>query len=418
MAEPSHRVALVDAEGRPLRAPVDVPLPWPSARDLRDAVAAPDAVEVVPPWQADGVVTHLLSTSARDGAGSPWPVASDALGRRAAGGDGWPAWYLPGWRHQVDAWVSAVLAERGLTPTGPAEIVRWWSLSAVLRFPVSASDGAARDVWFKATCEGFHDEAAITAALAGVADAPIPAVLGVDTGRAWLVLADVPGAGEDASLDVALAAATAMARLQIRLIPQARTLPIPVRDADATIAALRAVVHGSVETPVMPPELVSGARLAEPRLAAMVRALDGVGIPSTLVHGDLHTGNVAGTPAHPLIFDWTDACLAHPYLDGRLLANSVVARREPGADPAALERAVRDAFTGPWRAAYPDLDHDLAWELSRDAEHVFEMISYEGIVRAQAPGSRWELGGVITEKLARLVDRGGSEAAAVVAPPA
>jgi aminoglycoside phosphotransferase (APT) family kinase protein len=36
---------------------------------------------------------------------------------------------------------------------------------------------------------------------------------------------------------------------------------------------------------------------------------------ASLVHGDLHLGNVAKGPGGPLIFDWTDACVAHPFLD-------------------------------------------------------------------------------------------------------
>lgn len=403
MAELSHRVALIDDGGRLLRGPLQTEDSWPSPSELRATVDAADAVEIVPAWQdVDGSAIHLLATPSVRGDGEAWPPARGALARREAGGDGWPAWYLPGWRDSVDAWVIGILAAHGLRAAGPAEIVTWWSLSAVLRMPVANTAGAVRDVWFKATCEGFHDEAAITSALAGHPGTPIPGVLGAAPDRAWLLLEDVPGAGDEPPLDTVLAAARAMAELQIRLAGRERPLGVPLRDADATVAGLHTVVRDSIERTLMSSELRAAAIEAEPRLVASVHALQGVGLPLTLVHGDLHTKNLAGTPERPVIFDWTDACIAHPYLDGRLLANSAVSRAADGADSAEIEAAVRDAFTGPWRTAYPDLDHDLAWELSREVEVIFQVVSYEGIVRAQAPGSRWELGGMITSKLARL----------------
>jgi aminoglycoside phosphotransferase (APT) family kinase protein len=38
-------------------------------------------------------------------------------------------------------------------------------------------------------------------------------------------------------------------------------------------------------------------------------------VPPSLVHGDLHLGNVALGPRGHLFFDWTDAGVAHPFLD-------------------------------------------------------------------------------------------------------
>jgi aminoglycoside phosphotransferase (APT) family kinase protein len=38
-------------------------------------------------------------------------------------------------------------------------------------------------------------------------------------------------------------------------------------------------------------------------------------VPQTLLHGDFHSGNVATTDSGLIIFDWTDACICHPYFD-------------------------------------------------------------------------------------------------------
>ena len=38
-------------------------------------------------------------------------------------------------------------------------------------------------------------------------------------------------------------------------------------------------------------------------------------IPNTLVHGDFHAENIAVSDGRYLIFDWTDAWFAHPFVD-------------------------------------------------------------------------------------------------------
>jgi hypothetical protein len=43
--------------------------------------------------------------------------------------------------------------------------------------------------------------------------------------------------------------------------------------------------------------------------------LAGHAVPPSLVHGDLHLANVARGPRGCRFFDWTDACVAHPFLD-------------------------------------------------------------------------------------------------------
>ena len=69
---------------------------------------------------------------------------------------------------------------------------------------------------------------------------------------------------------------------------------------------------------------------------------------------------------------------------------------------------MRDAFTAPWREAFPHLDHDDAWARAADALEVFQMVSYEHIQRAQPAASRWALAGVIGATLRRLTVGGGA----------
>ena len=59
----------------------------------------------------------------------------------------------------------------------------------------------------------------------------------------------------------------------------------------------------------------------------------------TLVHGDLHPGNVARLDGELAYFDWTDACVAHPFFD----LHSLQWQKDE-----ATRAALLDAYLGAW----------------------------------------------------------------------
>lgn len=90
--------------------------------------------------------------------------------------------------------------------------------------------------------------------------------------------------------------------------------------------------------------------------------------------------------------------MAHPFLDARHLATSATHHLGPAAAD-----AVREAYVGAWRAAYPGVDVDRAWELAEVGDRVFTLLAYEGIYASQPPWARWELAGIGVDLLDRLV---------------
>lgn len=427
-----HQIALVDrCSDRVLVVPTADgwrlprhPDRWPGHRDLVSAVGDPTALLTVPPWREDdGTVTSvLLGAGASTLEGASWRAldALDDLGlsaetvrglrrsvrehrehREATGGSRPPDdlradWFRPGWHEQVEAWVDHVLDSLGIERRGGYEAIKIWSLSAVLRFPVRR-DGRDTDVWFKATCRGFHGEPALTGAISGLAPKVTPTALAVDADRAWMLLEPIPGADDDADSGRAPDIARVLARLQLDTLDDRDALlaaGAPHRGLEATLEWLHRVVHESVEQPLMTPAQRAAAVEIEPWLAEKVRDAWSHGLPDTLSHGDLHLGNVAWVDHRPVLFDWTDACLTHPFLDARHLADNAA---ETGGEEA--RQAVWEAYAEPWRAAYPHVDHDRAWADAYVAEAVFQMISYEQIYRAQPEGSRWELATIVVEIL-------------------
>jgi aminoglycoside phosphotransferase (APT) family kinase protein len=176
----------------------------------------------------------------------------------------------------------------------------------------------------------------------------------------------------------------------------------PNRGLAGTLEILSEILHRSVNV------LSAAQRAVAPSLeswlvAGLHELWDGR-LPDTVVHGDLHLGNVAWTGTGPVMFDWTDLCLSHPLPDAAHLAESAAA--EAGDDPVlrgAAADAVWSAYLQPWRAAYPDVDLDAVRPRVPLAEAVFQAITYEQIYRAQPERSRWELATFVGRSIDTLV---------------
>ena len=150
-------------------------------------------------------------------------------------------------------------------------------------------------------------------------------------------------------------------------------------------------MHESVELECLTPARREAAVAIVPWVKRRLEDFFGCGIAESLVHGDLHPGNVSGGD-RPVIFDWTDACISHPYLDGAHLARA--------ADEGQCA-AVKRAYIAPWHGRG---DHARAWDLAPFANRVFQAVTYEAIYRAQEDASRWEMAGVVARTLEELAD--------------
>lgn len=172
------------------------------------------------------------------------------------------AWARPGWLAEAEAWAGCDLEPR-----------RMWPLSAVLS---GVLDGES--VFLKAVFPLFHHEPAITEALAREHPGAVPDVIQVDHERGWMLMRELRG-------EIAESMTASLA------------------------PALRE--HARIQR--------SWSLRAEELLAlgAQDRAQDwpDVGLPVSLAHGDLHGANVVVDNGRATIFDWSDACVAHPLID-------------------------------------------------------------------------------------------------------
>lgn len=309
-----------------------------------------------------------------------------------------PEWFGTSWYDEADDWIDAELAARGRTRTGSTVPVKVWSLSAVLKIPCSPAP-----VWMKASCRHFHAEPALTRLVTEMLPEHAPPMIAADEERAWLLMEDMPGADEEHEdappPGLGPAAARIAAALQLRSLGQLDEIEeagVPVRGLTETLHGFDEILVSSVELDQLTDDELATARALRDDVHAVVEELGSLGFPNTLVHGDLHPGNVAHEGDSLRFYDWSDAAVSHPLLDlihlGRSMPDEEVA----------LARA---AYAEVWHAAYPDVDLDRAIELAVQVNTIFQMVSYEQIYRSQEDASYWEMRGVVARSLRKLPER-------------
>jgi len=244
--------------------------------------------------------------------------------------------------------------------TGPVRQARVWRLSCLLRAPTG--DG---DVWFKAntTSPLFVNEGVVMGALAGLFPGQVPAPLAVEPERGWMVLADFgEEVGWEAPMEVVEEVTQTYARMQVEA-----TAGLPGVDAATWLS----------------PDEEAGLRAAVPGLQARCAELAGNAVPPALVHGDLHLSNVARRPGGYLFFDWTDACVAHPFLDLATIRRGTAF--VDAADEAELRERLRQAYLPEWASFEPPGRLARAWELAAPLGALRQAVSYRSLA-TRPPG--------------------------------
>ncbi|BCJ41726.1 hypothetical protein Aiant_23830 [Actinoplanes ianthinogenes] len=358
-------LVLVDPAGELLGAlpPFSVASPW--WQEVSEVVAAASAdVTVLRLLHADrpappgGHVTYLAET--RDRPEGLIPLGADLVphAHRAP-------WAEPGGPAATLAWASGVLDRLGFGEL-TAHQQRTWNLSAIWRL-----DGPGGTIaWLKQVPSFFAHEPAVLGLVASVAPDLVPYVMA--SGKAGrMLLAHVPGedrygAGADLCGQIVEAFHPVQAHFAGRL---GELTGVPDKRLDAA-----RFVH--VATPYLDDipglaELIDGlpARFAE--VAAC-------GLPDTLLHGDLHPGNVRTDGQGGLVIvDWGDSAIGNPAFDLLRLIDGLESP-EP----------VLAAWARRWRATVPGCDPERAVALLRPVAGLLSAATYAGFL-ASIEQSEW-----------------------------
>lgn len=123
-----------------------------------------------------------------------------------------------------------------------------------------------------------------------------------------------------------------------------------------------------------------------PHLKELAAELSDYRLPSTLVHGDLHPGNIAAYHGKYLFYDWTDACIAHPFMD----LITVLEETDTFADRAQAMARLRHAYLSQWTDYKPQDRLMDAWTLAEPLAALHQAISYRNIYGILEAGTKLE----------------------------
>lgn len=315
------------------------------------------------------------------------------------------AWSGAAFLADATRWVEEAASAAGIALTGRREQPHLRPWSSAIRFGSTSGD-----LWFKVNGSGTHHEAALLGALAQVEPDLVPEVVTVDRRRGWTLMRDAgPVLREVADPEAQWAIWPAVlgryAEAQLRLADQPEAVletGVALLTPELLPGRLRALVEelGSLSAE-------EGGLTAEDRTRLTTRfaeydvrcaELAASGIPSSLQHDDLHSGNVCwgGSAAAARVIDWGDASWGYP-LATMLVTLSALAWGAGCDDDDPRVLRVRDSylehFTG--HADRPDLvrwaDHArrtgcvtraLSWRSALQGEPVAAHRAYDFPVRA------------------------------------
>jgi hypothetical protein len=363
-------LVLLDADGALLGAlpPFEVDVPWWQEVDVVvDGARARHGIRVQVlhllhadrPQSPGGQVTYLAQTGDRPPAGlTPADVDLSPQPNRAAYAE-------PGGPAASAAWAVEALAALGKQGAVAVQ-QRTWNLSAIWHLDVDGVPVA----WLKQVPAFFGHEAAVLGLVAGVSPGLAPSLLAAGPdGR--MLLAHAPG--EDrygAGADFRALVAEDVHPVQEHFVDRAGELlaaGVPDRrDPGRWLAAAGDPYRNRI------PGLAEVLDDLPGRLAALAACR----MPDTLVHGDLHPGNVRSNGTVRVLMDWGDATVGHPALDILRLTGDL-----PDADAEPLIAA----WAKRWRSTAPGCDPDRAVNLMRPVAALYAAAVYAGFLARIEP---------------------------------
>jgi hypothetical protein len=364
-------LVLVDSAGTPLGAlpPFEVDSPfWQDvvpvvggARDLHGIdVTVLRLLTAEREAPHGGAVTYLAQTADTPHHAVPVEVTLEPHPNRAPYAE-------PGGPDVSLAWAAQELGDRRWGPVTRSEQQRTWNLSAIWRLWTPRGP-----VWLKQVPRFFAHEPAVLGWIAGQGHGPlVPRVIASDDGRMLLEHVDgreLYGVGADVRAAIA-ADVHPVQRFAADHVDALVRLGVPDRRAPVLGPALRALVARRGNGDARLTNLVDGLDERFARVAAC-------GLPDTLVHGDLHPGNVIGDGEgdRRVVIDWGDSHISNPAFDALRLTDGL---------PEGDASTVLDAWAARWRT--PDSDPEAAVELLRPVAALRAAAAYADFLDAIEP---------------------------------
>ena len=300
-------------------------------------------------------------------------------------------WEYPGWFESAVDWIEATLPG-----TERVDQYATWSVSSLHRV-----ETAAGRYYFKAVPIVFRHEAAVTEVLAQRFPDAIPRPIAIDGERGWMLTADfgdqLVATMEAPYWEGSLDALTSLQRRSVASVEF--LLESGCQDRGPRMLRSQMEELASEGSEWLPDELIQRLRAGLSRFQDLCEEVASAPIPNTLVHGDLHADNIVISDGGYLIFDWTDACIAHPFIDA---ATFLRYAERASVDQATCERW-RDHYLRGWEGLAPYEVTSRLFELVTPLAAMHQVITYLWLLDSLDPSERWQFGGAMEDWLTRAL---------------
>lgn len=315
-------------------------------------------------------------------------------------------WHSADWFDSALEWIHARLDAFGMPAIAPVRQLRAWGLSCAMR--VATAGG---DVYFKATPPFMEHEGRVMQAVAERYPALLPPPLAVDARRGWLLMPDYGDAMLHKSPDITRweTALRLFARMQVEQAAHTRdwlAIGCPDRGLGRMVDLIDPLIMSSSRLLDGKPygltdDEIDRLRALSMRLKLMCARLAQYALPHTLVHGDLG-GNILMNHGGYVFFDWTDACVSHPFFDMATISGAYFDHSALQADPSVDDR-LRDAYLEAWAAHAPADRLIEAFEAAKPLGALHQAMTYMWILTNIAEDERAELEGGLAHWLRNLL---------------
>ncbi len=313
-------------------------------------------------------------------------------------------WARRGWFAEATSWIKTQI-----TGVERVEQVKNVGISCVLRVCARTEN-----FYFKVATKRalFADEPRVTRRLAERFPELIPRPVAVDSTRGWMILPDIGTNLRDAP--VGLPEWTQLmadyAHVQRELVSDGEWLlnaGCLDRRTDLSTDRRPVILETQLRALLEDDSKPGGLALADLEVLRGLRdvslrhlaVVNGSRIPNSLVHGDWHPGNVAVRNGKIRIFDWTDACLSHPFFDALPMIDELAAFF----DATALE-SLLDTYLETWSAFAPLEALKAELPSFRVAVCLHQLVTCAKILEGLEPSARHELAQGLQYWLGRLVE--------------
>ncbi|MBX3064649.1 MAG: phosphotransferase [Anaerolineae bacterium] len=306
-----------------------------------------------------------------------------------------PLWARHDWFTEAAAWMRDQLARHGYNLIGRIEQIKSWGISCLLR-----ADTDQGKVYFKVSTPLplFGDEPQVTRALATRYPAYVPLPLEIEPTRRWLLLRDFgTELRQHNNVETWAAAVGRFAKLQRQTataIDELLALGCLDRRLEVLAAQIDPLLTDDEALNGLSAGEIAQLRTLAPRLKQLCQQAASYGVPATLTHGDLHSGNI--TAESLLFFDWTDACIAHPFFDLSTLIE------EAESLPDGRNRLLA-AYLPQWTKYEPEKRLRELWAIVEPLGALHQAVSYQHILATMEPTSKQEFDWSIPFWLRRMI---------------